>query len=128
MRSHGVTNLPDDPGARKRALTSPSAQAPAVQSAERACAHLLPHGGVSPSPPPTQAQVAAILAFARCIRTHGFSTFPDPNTSGQLTHQMLASAGINVHQPAVVQAADACVGVTNGVVTRATIARFVAGH
>jgi hypothetical protein len=41
---------------------------------------------------------------------------------------MLASAGINVHQPAVVQAADACVGVTHGVVTRATIASFVAGH
>jgi hypothetical protein len=128
MRSHGVTNLPDDPGARKRALTSRSAQAPAVQSAERACAHLLPHGGVSPSPPRTHAQIAALLAFARCIRTHGFPTFPDPNTSGQLTHEMLTSAGIDVQQPAVVQAADACVGVSNGVVTRAIIARFVAGH
>jgi hypothetical protein len=38
---------------------------------------------------------------------------------------MLANAGIDVHQPAVVQAADACVGVTNGVVTKALIARFV---
>jgi hypothetical protein len=128
MRSHGVTNLSDDPYAQKRALESRSAQAPAVQSAERACAHLLPHGGVSPSPTPTHAQIAALLAFARCIRTHGFPRFPDPNTSGQLTHEMLTSAGIDVQQPAVVQAADACVGVSNGVVTRAIIAHFVAGH
>jgi hypothetical protein len=41
---------------------------------------------------------------------------------------MLASAGINIHQPAVVQAADACVGVTHGFINRANIARFVAGH
>jgi hypothetical protein len=41
---------------------------------------------------------------------------------------MLASAGIDLHQPAVLQAADACVGVTHGVITKAVVARFVAGH
>jgi hypothetical protein len=41
---------------------------------------------------------------------------------------MLANAGINVHQPAVIEAADACVGVTHGFITRAAVARFVAGH
>ncbi len=41
---------------------------------------------------------------------------------------MLANAGIDIHQPAVVQAADGCVGVTHGFVTRADIARFVAGR
>ena len=41
---------------------------------------------------------------------------------------MLANSGINLHQPAVRQAADACVGVTHGVVTRAVVARFVAGE
>ena len=49
------------------------------------------------------------LAFARCIRSHGFPSFPDPTTNGQLTHEMVAAAGINLHQPAVLQAGDACV-------------------
>ena len=69
-----------------------------------------------------------MLAFARCIRSHGFPSFPDPTSSGELTHEMLANAGINLHQPAVLQAADACVGVTHGVITKAVVARFVAGH
>jgi hypothetical protein len=82
----------------------------------------------SQSAPPSQAQLAAALAFARCIRSHGFPSFPDPTRSGQLSHEMLASAEIDLHQPAVVQAADACVGVTHGFLTTATLARFVARH
>jgi hypothetical protein len=39
---------------------------------------------------------------------------------------MLANAGINLHLPAVVQAADACVSVTHGLITRASVASFVA--
>jgi hypothetical protein len=41
---------------------------------------------------------------------------------------MLANAGINLHQPAIVQAADACVSVTHGFLTKADVARFVAGQ
>jgi hypothetical protein len=41
---------------------------------------------------------------------------------------MLAKAGINLHQPALVQAADACVGVTHRLITKATVARFIAGQ
>lgn len=41
---------------------------------------------------------------------------------------MLANAGIKLHQPAVLQAADACVSATHGVITKASVARFVAGH
>lgn len=35
---------------------------------------------------------------------------------------MLANAGINLHQPAALQAADACVSVTHGVLTKAAVA------
>ena len=69
-----------------------------------------------------------MLAFARCLRSHGFANFPDPSSSGDLTHQMLANAGINLHQPAMLQAADACVSVTHGVITKTAVARFVAGQ
>jgi hypothetical protein len=127
MRSHGVPNVPDSPYEQKQMLNSRNGQ-PAVQSAETACGHLLAHGGQSQGPAHGHAQIAAALAFARCVRSHGFPRFPDPTSGGQLTHEMLASAGIDLHQPAVLQAGDACVGVTHGLITRATMARFVAGH
>lgn len=129
MRTHGAPNLPDPttPRAFKESLAGN--RSPAVQAAEKACRHLLPGGGSSnQGAARTQAQRAAILAFARCLRSHGFPRFPDPTSSGDVTHEMLANAGINLHQPAVLQAADACVGVTHGLITKAAVARFVAGQ
>jgi hypothetical protein len=132
MRSHGVANLPDpstDPRAFKESLDPSTAHSPAFGPAVSACRHLLPNGGQSSqSPPPSHAQITAELAFARCLRGHGFPSFPDPSSTGQLTHEMLANAGINIHQPAALQAADACVGVTHGFLTKAAVARFVAGQ
>ena len=133
MRSHGVPNFsdPTDPHAFKFALSpnSGNAQSPAFQRAYAACERLLPGGGPpSQSAAHSQAQIGAMLAFVRCLRSHGFPNFPDPTSSGQLTHEMVASAGINLHQPAVLQAGDACVGVTHGVITKAAVARFVAGQ
>jgi hypothetical protein len=94
-----------------------------------ACHHLLPDGGSpSRSAAQTQAQSAALLAFARCLRSHGFPGFPDPASSGQLTREMLANAGIDLHQPAFLQAADGCVSVTHGLLTKARVARFIAGQ
>jgi hypothetical protein len=129
VRSHGVPNLPD-PGARgwKDLLGS---QAPAVLAAEHICTRLVPGfgpSGQSQSPAHSPAQTAAMVAFAGCLRSHGFPSFPDPTSSGELTHEMLANAGIDIHQPAIVQAADACVGVTHGIITKAIVARFVAGQ
>ncbi len=129
VRAHGVPNIAD-PGTPgwKNALGS---QAPAVLSAERTCAHLAP--GFAPhapnqSPPHSRAQIAAMLAFARCIRSRGFPNFPDPTNSGDLTHELVAGAGINLHQPAVLQAGDACTSVTHGYVTKRMVASFVAGE
>lgn len=131
MRSHGVSDLPDPttaPASFKHALGQ-SSSSPAFKPAESACQHFLPNGGqVNQSPARTQAQTAALLAFARCLRSHGFPNFPDPTSSGQLSHQMLASAGIDLQQPALLHAADTCVSVTHGMITRAMVARFVAGH
>jgi hypothetical protein len=132
MRAHGVPNFPDPAGggavtkeAAIRAFREVSnSQALAAQTA---CRHLQPNGGQ-----PSRAQLAQrlgdMLAFARCIRMHGVQSFPDPTSSGELTHETLASAGIDVHQPGLLQAADACVGVTHGALTKAAVARFVAGH
>ena len=131
MRSHGVPSFPD-PTTRafKFALTPESGnpRSPTFRSAVTACQHLLPDGGPSSeSPARTQARIAAALAFARCLRAHGFPNFPDPTSTGELNPQMVTEAGINLHQPAVLRAADACVGLTHGFLTRADIARAVNG-
>ena len=131
MRSHGVPGFPD-PTTRafKFALmpSSGNARSPSFRSAVTACQHLLPDGGPSSdSPARRQAQIAAALAFARCLRSHGFPNFPDPTSSGELNPQMVTQAGINLHQPAVLRAADGCVSVTHGFLTKADIARAVNG-
>jgi len=132
MRSHRVGDFPDpasDPHAFKQSLDPSLPHSPVFVTAVKACRHLLPGPGPnSQSDQHSPTQIAAALAFARCLRTHGFPSFPDPTSTGDITHQMLASAGINVHQPAVVQAADACAPVTHGYITRADVARFIAGQ
>jgi hypothetical protein len=128
MRSHRVPNLPDpttSPRGFKDALATKS---PAFRSAEVACQHLLPGGSLYSRPPAhSQAQIAAMVAFAGCMRSHGFPSFPDPTSTGLVSRQMLANAGINLHQPAVLPAADACVSVTHGLITKADVARVAAG-
>lgn len=130
MRSRGLRGFPDPATpAFKLALAPSSAHSPGFLSAYAVCRHLLPDDGVpGPGPPPDPGQIAAFVAFARCLRGHGFPSFPDPTSTGQLTHQMIANAGINLNQPATLQAADACVGVTHGVITKVDVARFVAGQ
>jgi hypothetical protein len=131
MRAHGVSNFPDpttSPHEFKFALDPQSANArsPRFRSGVTACRRLLPDGGPSSeSLARRQARIAAELAFARCLRGHGFPSFPDPNRSGELSPEMVTQAGINLHQPAVRQAADGCVSVTHGFLTRADIARAV---
>jgi hypothetical protein len=133
MRSHGVPNFPDpasDAGNEKQAVVSAlrgisNSQAEAAQTA---CLYLQPHRGGQLTPAQLAQHLTDLLAFARCMRTHGIANFPDPTSSGQVTHEMLASAGINVHQAGVLPAADTCVSVTHGALTKAAVARFAAGH
>jgi hypothetical protein len=131
MRSHGASTFPDAPpsGPNPKAAIAQLLATPQGKAALTSCGHLLPNGGQpNQSPAQNQAHVAAMLLFARCIRSHGFPSFPDPNSSGELNHEMVASAGIDLHQPAVLQAGDACTSATHGVITKAIVARFVAGQ
>lgn len=134
MRSHNVPGFPDPTTAIhafKIALnpTTLSEQPAAFKRAYLTCQRLLP-GGVpsSQSATASHAQAVAFLAFARCLRSHGFSRFPDPPATGSLTHELLAAAGIDVHQPAFLREADTCTSVTHGAMTRSAVARFVAGQ
>jgi hypothetical protein len=136
MRTHGVSNFQDptvstngnqvkvaihiDP-----AITS----SPSFKSAQKTCGHLLPGGGptgVGPSPAQMHARSEALLAFAKCMRQHGFPTFPDPTSQGQLSPEMLTKAGIDLQQPAIKPAAYACLPLTHGLLTKADVNRAVA--
>jgi hypothetical protein len=134
MRSHGVPDFPDaptagDPSSGRAFKNAFNTQSPAFLSADASCQHLLPSRQSSDQgSAPSQKQITAALAFAHCIRSRGFPHFPDPTSSGQLTHEMVAAAGINLNQPAVLRAGYACTAVTHGVITKATVARFVAGR
>ncbi len=133
MRGHGVSDFPDPHVSINPGRTSISIRAvakdqatPVFRTAQQACHHLLP-GPETQSPAQRQAHARALLAFARCLRSHGLASFPDPNGQGQLTSEMIRAAGINLHAPNVLPAARACVGVTHGVITEADVARAVNG-
>ena len=89
----------------------------------------MPASGLGPQEPaqPTRTRLADALAFARCMRARGFTSFPDPTNQGQLTPQMVTAAGIDLHQPELLTAGLACVPVTHGLLTRAAIERAVNG-
>jgi hypothetical protein len=107
VRSHGVPNFPD-PTSNGNFINNGQvdmASAP-VQSAEKACRHLLPNGGQ-----PTQAQrqqaLKRMLNFARCMRTHGYPNFPDPTQNG-LTLQGSGISRATVNTPQFQAAQRTC--------------------
>jgi hypothetical protein len=75
MRSHGVSNFPDDLNFRNLPGINPSS--PSFRSAQSACQHLLPVKAPPPAAPNAQTH-AKLLRLANCLRTHGYPTIPDP--------------------------------------------------
>ncbi len=131
MHSHGVPGFPDPvpgEGIPKVKVISLGAS-PQFSVATRACQHLMPASGLGPqtTPQSTGTRLTAALTFSRCMRDHGFRDFPDPTRQGQLTPEMVTAAGIDLHQPRVLQAGLACAPLTHGVITRAAVRRAVSG-
>jgi hypothetical protein len=80
MREHGVTNFPDPTSTGALTLGKTTIDSPQYQTASQACRSLAPAGSQNGSVS-LQAQAQA-LRFARCMRSHGVTDFPDPSTSG----------------------------------------------
>jgi hypothetical protein len=133
MRSHGFPGWPDPDRSglfdkfKLRQLGYSVSRVRAIEQGP--CDHVLPDGAGGPPETAEQARArfAAMLSFAGCMRARGFPSFPDPTSQGQLTPEMVAAAGIDLHQPALLRAGLACVPVTHGLLTRAAVERAVNG-
>jgi hypothetical protein len=125
MRSHGVSNFPDPSGGGGGIHIAIGGsgikpQSPAFQSAQTACRHLLPGGGPGSGPPSAQAH-AQLLQISECMRRHGISSFPDPQSGsppsnpagysaimGRGGYFLAIPSSIDTNSPAFKQATTAC--------------------
>jgi hypothetical protein len=133
MRSNGVPNFPDPQRFVGGNVKLTIHQLAPSQAALSACSHLLPTNGGSDSQETAQqqrTQLADELSFARCMRSHGLSRFPDPTTQGQLTVEMVQAQGIDVHSPEVLRIVQACLPASHGGLTAAKVREALnnAGH
>jgi hypothetical protein len=130
IRSHGLSNWPDPNSSGvfdKSKLLRLGYSESRVRSIEMsACNHFLP--APQETAPRRNTRFAAMLAFTNCMRARGFPNFPDPTDQGELTPQMVTAAGIDLHQPKLLNAGLACVPLTHGLLTRAAIERAASGR
>lgn len=128
MRSTGLPNFPDPQhfvgGNVKLTIHQLESHGPQFQAAWSACNHLLPTTGGSNSQETAQqraTQLADELSFARCMRRHGVTHFPDPTAQGQLSVAMVEAQGIDVHSPAVLRTVQKCLPASHGALTPAKV-------
>jgi hypothetical protein len=108
MRSHGVPSFPD-PGA-DGTIHVPSTiddGSPIVRAAYRACHSLAPSQDSFTGQGPTMSQ-EQLLAFAKCMRSHGVPQFPDPQVVNGHINMHLTAGQIDPNSPIVTAAIAAC--------------------
>jgi hypothetical protein len=108
MQSKGIKNFPEPNSSGQLEVTPgeslPDPSSPQFQAAAKACVSLRP-AGVTPA---QQAQqLAAGIAYAKCMRSHGVANFPDPDPS---TGDSFDLQGIDVNSSQVQSADKACGG------------------
>lgn len=131
MRTHGIPNWPDPTSNGvfdKTKLQQLGINPSRVRAIEdRDCSHILPNG---PAPQQLAAQarirLADELSFARCMRSHGVSRFPDPTAQGDLSVEMVQAAGIDVHSAAVLHVVQTCLPASHGGLTVAKVEEAIA--
>jgi hypothetical protein len=110
MRSHGVPNFPDPTSNGPIAIGPNSGidpKSPSFHRAMRACQKYQPQ----PSPAQRARMLANLLKFSQCMRSHGISDFPDPQTSGNgagLQIRIHGSSDLDPNNPLFKRAQTAC--------------------
>jgi hypothetical protein len=110
MRSHGVSDFPDPTtppggGVAFSIQGGPGSDLnrnnPTFKAADQACRALLPSGQQAQSP--SAPNISAGVRWARCLRSHGVPSFPDPNSQGAFD-----SSKFDPSSPAFQTASKAC--------------------
>ncbi len=118
MRTHGITGYPD-PRANGRQITISihltrgsdlNPHSPRFQAAQNACKSYMPSGNLTATQ--KVAANAKALSYSACMRSHGISSYPDPN--GQGTIVVAAGGGIDPTAPQFQNAQKACQHLDNG--------------
>jgi hypothetical protein len=118
MRSHRVSNFPDDLHYENTPGINPSS--PAFKAAQTTCQHLLPVKH-PPSGPPSPQTHARLLRLSNCARAHGYSNMPDPKPNpppsqssqygtlyGEGGYWIGIPKSIDAHSPAFIRVMRAC--------------------
>ena len=112
MRSRGLSQFPDpnSSGVWPKSQVELVAGDPKFQGATQACGHLLPDGG--PGVPPSSAVVQQIQTdmtkFARCMRSHGVPSWPDPTLDRGRAVFDPEAVGIDANAPRISSKRHAC--------------------
>jgi hypothetical protein len=85
--------------------SSPITPSPGMQSALKACGHLIPSHN---NPTETSAQLRAAVKAAECMHTRGFNDFPDPTEQDGLFTRPALPASIDTSSPQFQSALKAC--------------------
>jgi hypothetical protein len=93
VRAHGAPDFPDP----NSDGSFPSGHGDIPPSAARACGKLI-RAGKQPHLAQQQQQYPKTLEVARCVRAHGYPTFPDPPPPGS-QGQPSAPPGIDLNSP-----------------------------
>ena len=103
MRSHGIRKFPD-PGSRgtvpKVTLQQLGVSLSQWQKAQSACRKYLPNGG-GPSQAQVQQWMNGMWKFARCMRAHGVSNWPDPVIDAGGNPEFYLDGQINQYSPRI---------------------------
>lgn len=119
MRTHHLPDFPD-PDSRGRLLVNvhpgsdllPSSHQ--YQSANKACRHLLPNDGQQTAAQ-AQQQLAQLLRYSHCMRSHGVQNFPDPTfTNGHASLLFERGGAIDPSAPQFRNAQEACRSLSPG--------------
>jgi hypothetical protein len=115
MRSHGVPEYPD-PDSSGQLQKIGSGQQVGVSDAQfntatNACESLWPYQGLTAAQ--QQQELADMVKFAQCMRSHGVPTLPDPvATDGQVKFVISVSkTGINPESPQIQAKLQECLHV-----------------
>jgi hypothetical protein len=105
MISHGIKNFPEPDAKGQIQLTNgqmPDINSPQFHAAMKACLSLNP-ASVGVSPAEQAKHQAALVTYAKCMRSHGVPDFPDPQSNGTFD-----VGSLNVNSPQVQKADKAC--------------------